>query len=113
MYLYNSIQYVSMELNLNSRFDVVSELNTPYTLVSHSEVELTGDNGLYKAVIAESKDGKRILFSGRALLNGFANLEKMVGNPYRVPVVIELAEASTKNDSTRVYRYISKSYTVE
>lgn len=96
-----------MELNLNSRFDTVAELNVPYELASHSVAELTGESGLYEAIIAESTKGERILFSGRALLSAFANLEKHVGNPYKAPVTIELGEAETKKEGKR-YRYVSK-----
>lgn len=96
-----------MELNLNSRFDSVAELNTSYELSSHSVAELTGESGIYEAVIATATNGERILFSGRALLSAFANLEKQVGNPYKAPVTLQLGEAETKKDGKK-YRYVSK-----
>ena len=96
-----------MELNLNSRFDSVAELNTSYELTSHSIVELTGESGIYEAVIATATNGDRILFSGRALLSAFANLKKQVGNPYKAPVTLQLGEAETKKEGKK-YRYVSK-----
>lgn len=96
-----------MELNLNSRFDSVAELNTSYELTSHSVAELTGESGIYEAVIATATNGDRILFSGRALLSAFANLEKQVGNPYKAPVTLQLGEAETKKEGKK-YRYVSK-----
>lgn len=96
-----------MELNLNSRFDSVAELNTSYELSSHSVAELTGESGIYEAVIATATNGDRILFSGRALLSAFANLEKQVGNPYKAPVTLQLGEAETKKEGKK-YRYVSK-----
>lgn len=93
-----------MEFNLNSRFDDVSVVGKDYDLVSHSVVKMSGENGEYSAIVAKTTEGKRILFSGKALVDNFGNLESLNGNPYRVPVRLNLEEVQSRDG--KVYKVV-------
>ena len=96
------------EYNLNKRFDEVAEAGVPYTLVSHETIELVGSDGKpYTAVIGTTTDNKRILFSGKVVVDGFANLVKEIGcNPYDCPKEFTLGHATARDG--REYKVIER-----
>lgn len=83
-------------LNLNQKYDVKAEYGKKYTVVSHTIETMSNDMGPYQIVICKDTEGKRVCFSGRALVNQFKNLEDQVGNPYKAPVTIEIGEEQGK-----------------
>lgn len=101
-------------IDLSSKYDVKAECNTPYTVVSHTIEEMmgkdnTGKEAPYEVVVAESRDGKKIGFSGKALVNQFKLLEKKLGgNPYPIPVTVTIAETASKTVGGQPYKVIEK-----
>lgn len=83
-------------LNLNQKYDVKAVYGEKYTVVSHTVEEYSDEKGPYQIVICKDVNGKRIGFSGRALINQFKSLEDQVGNPYKAPVTIEIGEEKGK-----------------
>lgn len=88
------------EYNLNNRFDEVAEVGNSYVLTSHKTIELIGKDGEpYTSVIGVTPEGKRILFSGTAVVDGFANLLAEIGTdmPYAVPKKFTIGQSTAKN----------------
>lgn len=94
-------------INLNSKYDLKAEANTPYTVVSHTIEEMQGEEGIYEVIVAESIDGKKIGFSGKALVNQFKLLEKKLGsNPYPLPVTVTIGETASRTPGNPPYKVI-------
>ncbi|MDV0444082.1 hypothetical protein [Methanorbis rubei] len=96
------------EYELNTRFDEVAEVDKTYVIASHTTADLVGNDGEpYTAVIGITPEGKRILFSGKAVVDGFSRLLEKIGSamPYAVPKEFTLGELTAKNG--RNYKIIT------